>query len=68
MVKPYVKGAPSTDKFAIAHRRGGRCGVANSLDEIRELPEDWGYDGDRIADAIAAHNAAARPSGHLTPE
>ena len=50
IVQPYVAGAESSDKFAAASRRGGRCGVAESLDELALLPEEWGYDGagDRV--------------------
>ena len=40
----------------MASRRGGRCGVAESLDELALLPEEWGYDGQAIAAAIAAFN------------
>lgn len=59
IVQAYVAGAPATDKFAVASRRGGRCGVAETLDELALLPEEWGYDGRAIADAIAALNASS---------
>ncbi|HSV39408.1 MAG TPA: FAD-binding protein, partial [Nocardioidaceae bacterium] len=59
IIQPYVAGAESSDKFAIASRRGGRCGVAESLDELALLPEEWGYDGAAIASAIAAYNETA---------
>jgi len=57
IVQAYVAGAEAHDKFAVASRRGGRCGVAESLDELALLPEEWGYDGKAIASAIAAFNA-----------
>jgi succinate dehydrogenase/fumarate reductase flavoprotein subunit len=56
IVQAYVAGAESSDKFAVASRRGGRCGVAESLDELALLPEEWGYDGAAIARAVAAFN------------
>jgi succinate dehydrogenase/fumarate reductase flavoprotein subunit len=56
IVQAYVAGAESSDKFAVASRRGGRCGVAESLDELALLPEEWGYDGEAIARAVAAFN------------
>lgn len=57
IVQAYVAGAEANDKFAVASRRGGRCGVAESLDELALLPEEWGYDGQAIAAAVAAFNA-----------
>jgi succinate dehydrogenase/fumarate reductase flavoprotein subunit len=63
IVQAYVAGAESNDKFAAASRRGGRCGIAESVEELALLPEEWGYDGQAIADAVAAHNDAAR-AGH----
>ncbi len=59
IVQPYVAGAESSDKYAIASRRGGRCGVAESLDELALLPAEWGYDGAAIASAIATYNERA---------
>jgi succinate dehydrogenase/fumarate reductase flavoprotein subunit len=56
IVAAYVAGAESSDKFAVASRRGGRCGVAESLDELTLLPEEWGYDGTAIAAAVAHFN------------
>lgn len=67
IVKPYVAGAPSTDKFALAYRRGGRAGVAESLEELADMPEEWGYDGARIAEQIAAYNEAAASGGQIDP-
>lgn len=63
VVQAYVAGAEATDTFAVASRRGGRCGVAESLDELGFLPEEWGYDGRAIAAAIARFNATTA-AGH----
>jgi succinate dehydrogenase/fumarate reductase flavoprotein subunit len=67
IVRSYVAGAESTDKFALASRRGGRCGVAESLDELTLLPEEWGYDGPAIARAVAAFNATAAAGTEPAP-
>jgi succinate dehydrogenase/fumarate reductase flavoprotein subunit len=67
IVQPYVAGAESNDKFAIANRRGGRCGLAASLDELAFLPEEWGYDGQAIAEAVAAYNEEVRSGVEPTP-
>lgn len=64
MVGAYVEGAVSVDKFALASRRGGRCGIAEDLDEIAMLPEEWGYDGGAIRDQIVAFNAVAAGGTH----
>ncbi|MFI6774505.1 FAD-binding protein [Nocardia sp. NPDC050412] len=53
----YVKGAQALDKFDLAQRRGGRCGIAESLDDFVYLPAEWGYDGVDIAAQIRAVNA-----------
>jgi succinate dehydrogenase/fumarate reductase flavoprotein subunit len=63
IVTPYVAGAESNDKFAAASRRGGRCGIAESLDELALLPAEWGYDGKAIAQAVADYNETVR-AGH----
>lgn len=66
MVPAYVEGAVSVDKFALASRRGGRTGLAESLEELEYLPEDWGYDGPTIRAEIERYNEAAA-SGTLEP-
>ena len=63
----YVEGAEALDKFALATRRGGRTGVAETLDELDLLPEEWGYDGPRIRQAIEHFNARAGAGQTLTP-
>ncbi len=67
IVAAYVEGAESSDKFAVASRRGGRCGVAESLEELALLPEEWGYDGQAIADAVAAYNVTVRSDSDPSP-
>jgi succinate dehydrogenase/fumarate reductase flavoprotein subunit len=64
MVTSYVKGALATDRFAVASRRGGRVGLAETLDELAFLPAEWGYDGLAISRAIADFNRAALSEGH----
>ncbi|NUP26222.1 MAG: FAD-binding protein, partial [Nocardia sp.] len=54
----YVEGAVAVDKFDLTQRRNGRCGTADSLDDLAYLPAEWGYDGAAIAAQIRAVNAA----------
>ncbi|WP_067669339.1 FAD-binding protein [Nocardia miyunensis] len=54
----YVEGAVAVDKFDLAQRRGGRCGMAETLEDFAYLPPEWGYDGAAIAAEIRAVNAA----------
>ncbi|GAB3245485.1 FAD-dependent oxidoreductase [Nocardioides dilutus] len=63
----YVEGADVLDKFALATRRGGRTGVARTIDELDLLPEEWGYDGSRIREAIELFNTRAGAGRTLTP-
>jgi len=49
----YVEGAPATDKFALARRRGGRCVIADDAEDFAAMPPEWGYDGERIAEEVA---------------
>jgi len=67
IVAAYVAGAESSDKFAVASRRGGRCGIAESLDELALLPEEWGYDGKAIAEAVAHFNETVRAGEDPVP-
>jgi succinate dehydrogenase/fumarate reductase flavoprotein subunit len=63
----YVDGAEALDKFALATRRGGRTGVAATLDEFDVLPEEWGYDGSSIRRAIEHFNASVGAGQGLSP-
>lgn len=67
IIGSYVEGAVAVDKFAVANRRGGRCGLADSLEELEYLPEEWGYDGSAIRAAIAGFNQEASHGRPLTP-
>lgn len=67
MTTAYVEGAIAPDKFALASKRGGRVGVAESLDELQYLPEEWGYDGAVIAAEIESYNARVRDGSPSVP-
>jgi len=61
----YVEGAIAVDKFELTQRRGGRCGVAETLEDFAYLPPEWGYDGAAVAEQIRqvdAAGAAVRPT------
>ncbi|WP_024793907.1 FAD-binding protein [Tomitella biformata] len=66
MLGSYVDGAVAVDKFALASKRGGRVGKAETLSELAYLPEEWGYDGTAIATAIEEFNAQVA-TGEPTP-
>jgi len=67
IVASYVEGAVAIDKFALASRRGGRVGLAESLDELDYLPDEWGYDGPMIRARIEDYNRAAEAGAPLQP-
>ncbi|GAA3681759.1 hypothetical protein GCM10022237_45760 [Nocardioides ginsengisoli] len=67
IVASYVEGAVALDKFALASRRGGRVGLAETLDELDYLPEEWGYDGPAIRQRIEDYNRAAAAGEAVTP-
>jgi len=67
IIKPYVAGAPFTDKFALAMKRDGRAGLAEELDDLADLPEEWGYDGEKIAEEIRKYNAMLQAGGTPPP-
>ncbi|MFE6806560.1 FAD-binding protein [Streptomyces sp. NPDC057681] len=56
IVGSYVEGAVAVDKFALASKRGGRVGLAEDLDELAYLPEEWGYDAEAVRDAVSLFN------------
>lgn len=58
IVGSYVEGAVAVDKFALASKRGGRVGLAEDLDDLANLPAEWGYDGTAIRDGVARFNEA----------
>src|SRR5699024_6884892 len=67
IIKPYVAGAPFTDKFELAMKRDGRAGLAEELDDLADLPEEWGYDGAKIAEEIRKYNATLQAGETPTP-
>ncbi|MGI5217926.1 FAD-dependent oxidoreductase [Nocardia sp. CA-290969] len=54
----YVEGAVAVDKFELTQRRGGRCGIADTLDDFAYLPPEWGYGGAAVAEQIRQVNLA----------
>ena len=44
------------DLFDNVYRRGARAAVAHELDELRYLPQEWGYDGNAIKQALLELN------------
>ena len=67
IVTSYVEGAVAIDKFALASKRGGRVGLAGTLDELDFLPDEWGYDGPTIRAQIEDYNRAAEAGDSLQP-
>jgi succinate dehydrogenase/fumarate reductase flavoprotein subunit len=63
----YVEGIPPANTFEAGRRRGARCAVAADLSEFDLIPDDWGYPGPKIREAIEAFNVAARDRDVLTP-
>ena len=57
ITQSYVDGVPGLDKFALASRRGARCAVAHTLDELDDMPPEWGYPGAKIRAAVERLNA-----------
>lgn len=63
----YVEGAVAVDKYALANRRGGRVGLAEDLEELEYLPEEWGYDGAAIRAQVEEYNRVCAEGGSPTP-
>jgi succinate dehydrogenase/fumarate reductase flavoprotein subunit len=55
---PYVEGILPTDFFANVYKRGARAAIAHDVDELAYLPEEWGYDGETIKQALLEFNRA----------
>lgn len=64
---PYVEGIPPLDRFALYQRRGGRCAVAESVEEFSYLPGEWGYPGERVREEIERFNETAATGAELRP-
>jgi succinate dehydrogenase/fumarate reductase flavoprotein subunit len=56
ILRPYVDGVTAVDTFDRVYRRGGRAAVAEDIDELRYLPEEWGYDGEAVRQALLDFN------------
>jgi succinate dehydrogenase/fumarate reductase flavoprotein subunit len=67
IMQPYVEGVHPRDTFDIAFQRGARAAVAESIDELEHLPEEWGYDGPTIRQALIDFNRGCIEGG-LEPQ
>ena len=50
----------AVDTFDIVYKRGARAAVAEDIDELAYLPEEWGYDGEAIGRRCSNFNRALR--------
>jgi hypothetical protein len=66
MMRPYVQGAETVDRFRLAYNRGARCAVAEDVAEFAELPEEWGYPGEVVLASLHAFGEQCR-SGDPDP-
>ena len=55
------------DKFALASRLGARCAVAHSLDELDDMPAEWGYPGAKIRAAVERLNGSLDQPDRTSP-
>jgi succinate dehydrogenase/fumarate reductase flavoprotein subunit len=56
ILRPYVEGVMAVDTFDVVYKRGARAAVAEDIDELRYLPEEWGYDGEAVRQALVDFN------------
>lgn len=56
IMQPYVEGVAPVDVFHLVSKRGARAVKLESLDELADLPADWGYDGAAIMQALLNFN------------
>jgi succinate dehydrogenase/fumarate reductase flavoprotein subunit len=56
MLAPYVEGVEPLDKFQLAYKRGARAAVAEDIEELEYLPEEWGYPGEAARDSLLEFN------------
>jgi succinate dehydrogenase/fumarate reductase flavoprotein subunit len=66
MLAPYVEGVEPIDKFQLAYKRGARAAIAEDIEELAYLPEEWGYDGEAACNALLEYNRRCE-SGELEP-
>jgi succinate dehydrogenase/fumarate reductase flavoprotein subunit len=68
VVTPYVEGIEPIDKFAAIRKHGGRVLLAEDIEELAYLPEEWGYNAHAALQTVLAFNAAAaRGASDLRP-
>jgi succinate dehydrogenase/fumarate reductase flavoprotein subunit len=60
---PIAKGLDAYDTLADSRDVGARIVTAPDLESIADLVTAWGYDGHRIAEAVAEHGREAEVSG-----
>jgi succinate dehydrogenase/fumarate reductase flavoprotein subunit len=56
ILRPYVEGVMAVDTFDLVYKRGARAAVAEDIDELAYLPEEWGYDGETVRQALLDFN------------
>jgi succinate dehydrogenase/fumarate reductase flavoprotein subunit len=66
ILRPYVEGVRPVDTFDACYRRGARCAVAHDLDELLEMPPEWGYDGAAVRQSLLDFNRGC-VDGSLDP-
>jgi succinate dehydrogenase/fumarate reductase flavoprotein subunit len=66
IMRPYVEGVAPVDVFDLVSKRGARAAMLESLDELLDLPADWGYDGAAIRQALLDFNRDCE-AGTLDP-
>jgi succinate dehydrogenase/fumarate reductase flavoprotein subunit len=64
MLKPYVEGAETIDKFQLAYKRGARAAIAEDIEEFEALPEEWGYRGEAARDTLVEFNRQCATGEH----
>ena len=67
ILRPYVEGVHPHDTFDVAYRRGARCAIADSIDELAHVPPEWGYDGETVRRALLDFNRQCAEGGHEPP-
>jgi succinate dehydrogenase/fumarate reductase flavoprotein subunit len=60
VMRPYVEGGEPVDRFHLAYKRGARAAIAEDIDEFEALPEEWGYPGEAVRDALSEFNEQCR--------
>lgn len=67
MLAPYVKGANVVDRFQVAYKRGARCAVTDAIEDFHALPEEWGYPGDKVVEALEQYNRDCQAGSQQNP-